>query len=280
MPNISYQGTKSPMELVKSLSRPAFEQPKPKTETVLVLNKDTRLPAALAELQQVLERVESADPVVVTEAVAKSIAKWLRKNESGCSREIPMKCLGPCCSYKDTCPLLAAGIQPKAMQPCPLEDHLVEKWSNDMATTLKIDTDPRTNAGDLRTINHSSMLEITLRRNAMEMSADPHVVEEVAIGVDPKTGEVIKSKRVNEHVKEMQNIIKAEEFLHSSLLVTRKSKAAVGKSLKEKEDEYLKGALAFVDATVVPNESSAKTDPGSPGSARGVDPGIPAPNPA
>ena len=81
----------------------------------------------------------------------------------------------------------------------------------------------------------------------MEMAEDPAVVDEVVMGVDPKTGKPIVGKQVNEHVKEMHNLIKTEDNIHSSLLATRKAKAAAGKSIKEQEQDYLDEAAVFAD---------------------------------
>jgi len=276
MQGAQYKGEQNPVDVAERLSQKKLQTTSPTQVTMITLDKDSELPPALEPLRGMIEKINPDSPVTMPEKQWKKLAKWAKGSRTGGGREIPMRCMGTMCEYHKQCPLMEAGLQLNAFQPCPLEEHLLEQWNEDMAASIMVKPGEVAYAPDLRTINHSSMLEILVRRNSMELATDPAIIQNVVMGVDPRTGEPIYGKQVNQRVTEAQKLVSTEEKLHSSLLATRKSKAAAGKKIQQEEEEYLAGAAEFAEAKeaeVVENANKPTGgDPqpaGAPGSSEG-----------
>lgn len=253
-----YKSDKNPEEIKKDICRkkPAAD---PAEEKMIEINKDSELPKELEPLRDLVESIAPGESVTYPEKTWKTLAKWAVKSRNGASREVPMICTGQKCPYAKQCPLIKAGVNVEPLSECPVEKYLMEQWNSDMLSTITDKPGSKAFAPDLRTISHSTLMEILLRRTTMELASDPEIIKEVVVGVDD-SGQPIKSEEINRKVTAAQNMIKTEEKLHDSLLATRKSKSQAGISPDGDSEDYLEGAADFADAKIVDEKPEEKRD--------------------
>ena len=254
-----YKSDKNPEEIKKEIckNKPAEEESKP--IEMIEVDNSSELPKELAPLQSLVDKISPDRTVTLPAETWKTLAKWAVKARKGASREAPMLCTSEQCPYAKQCPLIKSGVNIEPFTECPLESYLMEEWDEDMAASIADKPGDKLYAPDLRTISHSTLLEILMRRTTMELANDPEVVKEVVIGIDEE-GKPVKAEKLNDKITAVQNMIKTEEKLHDSLLATRKSRAAAGDKLSGDSEDYIEGAASFAETEVADEQPDKKRD--------------------
>jgi hypothetical protein len=215
---------------------------------------------------------QSENDIIITEEVPSLLKKYvehsnkeidnlrkasfqLRSLESGSHAGIPLHCKGKVCYMAVHCPLITMGVLVEDIvgQPCPVEMHLMEVWSNKIMNELKIDPNNLIESSMARELAKAEIYQLRVsNRLAME-----DFVADQCVGVDEK-GAPVYRKELHIAAQWEDMIIRRTLKMREALLATRKSIADAGAGNSNNPALNYSNATKLVEK--LRKESSAKAE--------------------
>jgi hypothetical protein len=185
---------------------------------------------ALSDDQRLLIRLTSRE-------IAQLKAELDQKTYWGPAASLPMVCLGPKCPVQATCSLQVMGKAPVG-SPCPIELAMINRWKDDYLEALGASWENKLERQDIMDLVETEIM----RSRANGIVASEGFVMENTIGMNPETGEPIKTKIKHIALEVTDQLSRRQERLRKSLLSTREMREKLGQghgNQSQKESDLL-----------------------------------------
>lgn len=202
-------------------------------------------------LQRAYDEQSKRGPVDLVKL--EEVATAVRTLEHGAYSMVPLHCHGTGCPMAAKCPLLQGGFTYMIGKACPLEQHLLDKWSSKYIFDLKINPD---NMVETNLAGEIAKLDIYGMRISNKLAYEDFIKQQV-VGVS-NDGEPFYRDELHVAAIWEDQLAKRKLKLLDALLATRKSMAGAGAGISNDPSTQASAVKRILDKKAIELRATAE----------------------